>query len=1187
LVHIPRQLNRRQTALRHRSACVSVWRWVAFLFTVLSAVSANAQRAETPKLAIDFRGPVGKTRVVGFAKSGHRFFAAGENKVVQWYDVAERGIVPTNVVRWEFSRGALGEINTAVLSTDGQKLLIGGCSLRGAGGDMIVADLRNQTIQGLIRVKSQIVSAAMTQDLSKVVSGDIDGSITLWTFNSGNYVPRKLQSGGGEDQLASGLRNTFNPVHVVNDRFVLYFIPVSETQSTQYQLKAFDLEANAEASVVDQFDSTGTSLASSADGKVVIAGSSHGQLSIRRQGLLSQGEFTEIHSLMGEVKELEHRVRNIAVSPDGEQFVVMGDYDVKEPKRSFLSLFETATAKLLDRIEFAGFESCVTAAFDADGTQLLSHDDNAEQLLLWKLKTADGTEIDHPLSSSASPPVVVNGRGRIFRSARFDKSRSSTDEGYRLALSDSLGRRTQILLGEGSLEEEADEVLADDSLNGPDAFAPGWALRFDEPENDLTTQNLYVVPPSGEKNAYEPIRLALNDQGIFSGAYAYLQDEAGVPFAVAIGTRTIDGIFIYRIPPNLGETPLLIRYFRDHNGLISDLSVSSDQRYLVSCSIDKTVKIWSLEGLSLPIPQSVFGARVILEPDNKVRLRDVIKAGIFYARGLRDGDVVMRATNVSVEEELIEEPGEIFQLLESHPAFGALDIWTERTGTRFEGDEDDVIRLNAGWEPLLTLVSDKAGEWVLFTPEGYFDASIAEGDRLFGWQINQGADRPPRFEPAEHLQKDFEKPEVIQQLLKTGNVPDALVALNRPVAQDMRQDLRSKVLALPKVEILSPADGATVPDTAAVEIQARVTFANAADANMFEIVAGHAGRSLTQTGYSLAGTEATVKWMTQELGETNVISVGAKEKETEISNSYQCKAEATVFSRRRPRSGEARVYMLAFAVDNYLKGQSLKYSVHSVAAFQNDLSSAKGLARDYGSLSKVLTDKAVSWSSVSTTLSEFLKARKETASVDDLIIVVVCGQGVSKSVARGGSTRINGGEEFFFLPYNVDRSDLRQLSEQGIRWKDICDPVNGIECDVLWIVDACHSAQARNEAKSAFSECRGLHGRHVIFADQTEPVEASSYQVRKSDPGNTALLAAIRETLIGSEVNLDVTTAVTDLWRDNSLTFEELTDYSQPRIRQLAKSLGKNQRIVFTPKAPSGHLRPLILGAGDFVPLAR
>ena len=46
--------------------------------------------------------------------------------------------------------------------------------------------------------------------------------------------------------------------------------------------------------------------------------------------------------------------------------------------------------------------------------------------------------------------------------------------------------------------------------------------------------------------------------------------------------------------------------------------------------------------------------------------------------------------------------------------------------------------------------------------------------------------------------------------------------------------------------------------------------------------------------------------------------------------------------------------------------------------------------------------------------------------------------------------------------------------------------------------------------------------------------------------------------LIGNEMNSAVTAAVKNLWNDESLTFDELAGYSQPRASELAKKIGKS-----------------------------
>ncbi|MFM7867425.1 MAG: WD40 repeat domain-containing protein, partial [Planctomycetaceae bacterium] len=211
------------------------------------------------------------------------------------------------------------------------------------------------------------------------------------------------------------------------------------------------------------------------------------------------------------------------------------------------------------------------------------------------------------------------------------------------------------------------------------------------------------------------------DQGQFSGAFTFLRGSGDRPFAIALGTTLIDGIFLYRIPPTAEFEPQLIRYFRDHAGQIRDLSVSTDQRFLASCSADQTVKIWSLSGIDLDSPRSIWGGRIELQPDGSAGVSELNPAGILYARGLRDGDSIA-AVRTALQPELLQQnPRQITDLLNSHPAWATLDLWLTRTGFDANNPETGARRINPGWEPLLTLVADKSGEWVLFTPEGWFD----------------------------------------------------------------------------------------------------------------------------------------------------------------------------------------------------------------------------------------------------------------------------------------------------------------------------------------------------------------------------------------------------------------------------------------------------------------------------------
>jgi WD40 repeat protein len=82
--------------------------------------------------------------------------------------------------------------------------------------------------------------------------------------------------------------------------------------------------------------------------------------------------------------------------------------------------------------------------------------------------------------------------------------------------------------------------------------------------------------------------------------------------------------------------------------------------------------------------------------------------------------------------------------------------------------------------PTLTLFATTDGEWVAWTPEGFFAAS-SQGAQLLGYNIDQGLNKITRFVSAEHLRERFYRPAVIQtklqedqQVYSTARQPSAL-----------------------------------------------------------------------------------------------------------------------------------------------------------------------------------------------------------------------------------------------------------------------------------------------------------------------------------------------------------------------------------------------------------------------------
>ncbi|HEX4147869.1 MAG TPA: hypothetical protein VHY20_02735, partial [Pirellulales bacterium] len=97
-------------------------------------------------------------------------------------------------------------------------------------------------------------------------------------------------------------------------------------------------------------------------------------------------------------------------------------------------------------------------------------------------------------------------------------------------------------------------------------------------------------------------------------------------------------------------------------------------------------------------------------------------------------------------------------------------------------------------------------EWIAWTPQGYYAASIA-GEGLMGWHVNRGADRLADFYPAAQFRDQFYRPDVIRRVLETGETALALAAADESRPQASRP--LTIAAALPpdvQAKLLSPSE---------------------------------------------------------------------------------------------------------------------------------------------------------------------------------------------------------------------------------------------------------------------------------------------------------------------------------------------------------------------------------------------
>jgi len=78
-------------------------------------------------------------------------------------------------------------------------------------------------------------------------------------------------------------------------------------------------------------------------------------------------------------------------------------------------------------------------------------------------------------------------------------------------------------------------------------------------------------------------------------------------------------------------------------------------------------------------------------------------------------------------------------------------------------------RASDGVEQLAFFPHADKKRWIMWTPEGYYDASPG-GEDLIGWHLNQGKDKEARFVPSGQLYDVFFRPDIVQTKLNGDDI---------------------------------------------------------------------------------------------------------------------------------------------------------------------------------------------------------------------------------------------------------------------------------------------------------------------------------------------------------------------------------------------------------------------------------
>jgi WD40 repeat protein len=451
-------------------------------------------------------------------------------------------------------------------------------------------------------------------------------------------------------------------------------------------------------------------------------------------------------------------------------------------------------------------------------------------------------------------------------------------------------------------------------------------------------------------------------------------------------------------------------------------------------------------------------------------------------------------------------------------------------------------RLRDGVELLALFPHADGQRWVLWTPQGYYQASVG-GEDLIGWHLNRGLDAAPEFYGASRFREQFYRPDVIAHILSTLDSSEALRLADQARGQQTRpRDIRT--VLPPRVTILSPAPGTTTTSP-------QLTFFYKAESDIGPLTATEVrvnGRPAQEQQH----VRDPFQSVTQTHGVFGQVTVLVPPENATVDiiarNQHGASEPSTFVSIWTGASDYAKpaLYLLAIGVSDYaLTTANLKWAAKDAQDFAETIKAQEGGLYKKVSVRLLLNDKA--------TRKEIIEGlnwlKRETTS-RDVVMVFLSGHGF-----RGDKN------EYYFLPHD-GHPDEPEVT--AVRDFDIRDFLSKVAGKAVLFLDTCHSGQLRlgkgqtdalPDITKFANELADADAGVIVFASSTgreRSLELDRFQ-------NGAFTYALLEGIRGQA----------DYTKDFFIVISELETYLAERVKALTE--GKQKPVTAKPEAVENY----------------
>ncbi len=475
-----------------------------------------------------------------------------------------------------------------------------------------------------------------------------------------------------------------------------------------------------------------------------------------------------------------------------------------------------------------------------------------------------------------------------------------------------------------------------------------------------------------------------------------------------------------------------------HTGEIWSIALDGDR--LVSGSSDQTIKVWDLGQLNNVQPSLVNSSWFIKEwidwirtnyPNENINSEDGIRS--FYNALLKNND--------KANAKLLEIPSTFY--------------------------------------PKLSLFVSKNNEWVLWTKEGFFNAS-KNGAKYIGYHINKGADKEAEFVSVDKLYKAFYRPDLVEKALNGEDLSS--------YAKDINIENILNAGLAPKVAIKTTERESSKKD---IELELEVCTKDGDRFDNPTLLLNGMAVSILDKNRAIKPKNPNPYQECETFRPLITLSSGENKigfKATNANGMIESNTDEITINYKGTSNAKPNLHILAIGVDKYRDGDlQLKYSVADAKEITKSLKlNSGGLFGE--TFTYELFDKDVTKEKL---LEKFAEIGAKTTR-EDVFIFYMAGHGITD--AKTGA--------YFYLPSDFRYKNEDSVRTSGVGQDDFTLALSRIQAlKSITLIDTCNSGSFAEALasrgvlqKTAIDKLSRATGRATLVASSKDQVALEGYE---------------------------------------------------------------------------------------------